>query len=113
MVHCLRRPRISCENPSEFVSCSDFLNVCIDVIFSLPQYERSDITSNVADLYSDVRESYTSKILQQFNVLILALTVVGNPYGFNFKQNVEAFHELNIVSYFRFQSGLKFTFSGV
>lgn len=66
--------------------------------FSLPQYERTFVTSGFDNLYFDIKESYSSKILQQFNVLILALTVVGNPYGFNFKQCGNTPHGLNVVS---------------
>ncbi|XP_048515019.1 intermembrane lipid transfer protein VPS13C-like isoform X2 [Athalia rosae] len=67
--------------------------------FILPQYEKTDIASSIDELYINVKESYTSKILQQFNVLILALTVVGNPYGFNFKLGGEGLNSLNMISH--------------
>ncbi|XP_046422194.1 vacuolar protein sorting-associated protein 13A-like isoform X1 [Neodiprion fabricii] len=63
----------------------------------LPQYEKHHLTSCTDNLYFDIRQSYSSKILQQFNVLILTLTVVGNPYGFNFRHSTEASHSLNMI----------------
>lgn len=38
--------------------------------------------------------------MQQFNVLILSVTVLGNPYGYNFKSPEESSYESNSVSFF-------------
>lgn len=64
----------------------------------LPAYETDFQKLNSRQCISNIWHYYTGKIMQQFNVLILSVTVLGNPYGYNFKSPEESSYESNSVS---------------
>ncbi|XP_033208533.1 vacuolar protein sorting-associated protein 13C-like [Belonocnema kinseyi] len=65
--------------------------------FRLPAYETDCLKINNRQCFSNIWHYYTGKILQQFNVLILSVTVLGNPYGYNFKSPEESTYESDSI----------------
>lgn len=65
--------------------------------FRLPAYETDFQKLNSRQCISNIWHYYTGKIMQQFNVLILSVTVLGNPYGYNFKSPEESSYESNSI----------------
>ncbi|XP_015594990.1 vacuolar protein sorting-associated protein 13A isoform X2 [Cephus cinctus] len=63
----------------------------------IPHYEKIYITVDIDQFLKNTWESYIGKVTQQFNVLILSSTVLGNPYGYNFKIAADSICESDLI----------------
>lgn len=65
--------------------------------FRLPHYERIDTIMDNEEWLLDAWKNYKSELRHQFNVLILSMTVLGNPYSYNFKCPGDSFYDTDTV----------------
>lgn len=61
--------------------------------FRLPHYERIDTTIDNEKWLYDAWKNYKAELQHQFNVVILSMTVLGNPYNYNFKLPGDSFYD--------------------
>lgn len=67
--------------------------------FRLPHYEKIDATINSEEWLIDAWKNFKDELRHQFNVLILSMTVLGNPYSYNFKSPGDSFYDTDTVSF--------------
>ncbi|XP_044592317.1 vacuolar protein sorting-associated protein 13A-like isoform X2 [Cotesia glomerata] len=65
--------------------------------FRLPHYERIDTMMDNEEWLFDAWKNYKSELRHQFNVLILSMTVLGNPYSYNFKCPGDSFYDTDTL----------------
>ncbi|XP_011303575.1 vacuolar protein sorting-associated protein 13C [Fopius arisanus] len=61
--------------------------------FRLPQFERTILRTGLGKLSEDLWKGYCTEIRHQFNVTVQGITVLGNPFGYNFKAPGDAFYD--------------------
>ncbi|KAK0164246.1 hypothetical protein PV328_002894 [Microctonus aethiopoides] len=61
--------------------------------FKLPHYEKIDTTIDNEEWLLDAWKNYKAELRHQFNVLIRSMTVLGNPYSYNFKSPGDNFYD--------------------
>ncbi|XP_028982314.1 vacuolar protein sorting-associated protein 13A [Diachasma alloeum] len=61
--------------------------------FRLPHYERFQVRMGTGELAADVWKSCKAEWRHQFNVSVQGMTVLGNPFSYNFKAPGDAFYD--------------------
>ncbi|XP_043273461.1 vacuolar protein sorting-associated protein 13A-like isoform X2 [Venturia canescens] len=65
--------------------------------FRLPYFEKSGVTIDNTELLLELWQNYKAEMKHQYNVLVLSMTVLGNPYGYNFKSPGDRFYDTDTV----------------
>lgn len=66
-------------------------------IHRLPYFDKCGVTMDNKELLLELMQRYGAEIKHQFNVLILSMTVLGNPYSYNFKSPGDYFYDPDTV----------------
>ncbi|XP_014604811.1 PREDICTED: vacuolar protein sorting-associated protein 13C-like [Polistes canadensis] len=61
--------------------------------FKFPCYEKYFTTTSIKHLLLEISRNYTVQFMQQYQVLIHSITVLGNQYGYNFRSPNSNFYD--------------------
>ncbi|KAF7991246.1 hypothetical protein HCN44_002808 [Aphidius gifuensis] len=78
----------------EYASKGTFLK---SAEFRLPHYEKNYLTMDNEEWLIDAWKNFKDELRHQFNVLILSMTVLGNPYSYNFKSPGDSFYDTDTL----------------